>query len=102
MIRQRAGNYIKNDLKFNCSAYKIRFLVHHDNEESDVIPLVGEVLGENNYSRLTIPPDNWVAFQGIGMDKNMLSNIPNIEYDPSESINKSLSYFNVRSFDYNE
>ena len=77
-------------------------MVHHGNEESDVIPLVDEVLGENNYSRLTIPPNNWVAFQGIGMGKNMLLNIANIEHDPSESINKYLSYFNVRSFDYNE
>lgn len=81
---------------------EIRFLVHHGNEESDVIPLVDEVLGENNYSRLTIPPNNWVAFQGIGMGKNMLLNIANIEHDPSESINKSLSCFNVRGFEYNE
>ena len=44
-----------------------------------------------DYSRLTIPPGLWVAFQGVSDHVNMLINIANIEHDPSEANNIDLS-----------
>ena len=39
----------------------------------------------DNYSRLTVPPGLWIAFQGLGPDNNLLLNIANIAHDPIES-----------------
>ncbi len=46
-------------------------------------------LSSNNYQRLTLKPDSWMAFKGIGED-NMLLNIANLEHDPDEAINIDL------------
>ena len=43
------------------------------------------VLSKENYLRLTIPPQLWVAFQGVSDNTNMLFNIADIEHDPSET-----------------
>jgi len=53
-------------------------------------------IGEENYSRLTIPPNIWVAFKGISNGKNLILNIANIEHDPNESISVELkNYINL-------
>ena len=46
-------------------------------------------LSHNNYQRLTIKPNLWMAFRGIG-ESNMLLNIANIEHDPNEAENLEL------------
>jgi len=46
-------------------------------------------LSQNNYHRLTVRPNLWMAFKGIG-DNNMLLNIASIEHDPKESVNLEL------------
>ena len=78
---------------------EIRFIVHDGicNERKPFIePLIDVVLGDNNYRRLTIPPNFWLAFEGVGMNINMLMNVANIEHDPNEALNKALDYFNVK------
>jgi len=52
-------------------------------------------LSLNNYQRLTIVPNIWVAFRGIDTE-NILLNLANIEHNPNESDNLKLD-----SFDYN-
>lgn len=47
-------------------------------------------LSQKNYQRLTVKPNLWLAFRGIG-DKNILLNLANLEHDPSEAVNKELS-----------
>lgn len=54
-------------------------------------------LNHDNYQRLTVPPGNWVAFQGLGDGLNMLLNIANLEHDPLEAINVDLSAFPLGS-----
>ena len=81
---------------------EIRFIVHdgnRDKKEIPIEPLIDVVLGDTNYCRLTVPPNFWVAFKGIGANTNMLMNVANIEHDPNESVNKSLDFFNVRGFE---
>ncbi|RXJ69004.1 dTDP-4-dehydrorhamnose 3,5-epimerase [Halarcobacter ebronensis] len=46
-------------------------------------------LSQKNYQRLTVKPNLWMAFRGVG-ENNMLLNIASIEHDPSEAINISL------------
>ena len=79
----------------------IRFVIHDGIKikgKSYIKPIFDAVLGEHNYSRLTIPPGYWVAFQGIGSTINILMNLASIEHDPNESVNKKLDFFNVKGF----
>ena len=46
-------------------------------------------LSQDNYKRLTVSPNLWVAFRGLGK-YNMLLNIASIEHDPSEAININI------------
>lgn len=48
------------------------------------------VLGENDYRRLFVPPNVWVAFEGVGASKNLLMNLASIEHDPTESVVKEF------------
>jgi dTDP-4-dehydrorhamnose 3,5-epimerase len=84
---------------------KIRFVIHDANFDSsgcDVRPLIDTVLGPHNYFRLTVPPGLWVAFKGVTLGINLLLNIADIEHDPTEAINRSVDFFNVKGFNQNE
>ncbi|NQX40302.1 dTDP-4-dehydrorhamnose 3,5-epimerase [Pedobacter steynii] len=48
-----------------------------------------EIIGIDNYQRLTVPPLIWLAFQGISPDLNLLLNLANIEHNPVEAENRS-------------
>ena len=69
----------------------IRFVLYDDREGSGSQGSFQEViLSENNYGRLTIPPQIWFGFQGVGKDLNLLLNIANIPHDINEQENKEL------------
>lgn len=53
------------------------------------------IIGEINYSRLTIPPGLWFGFQGLE-NKNILTNIASIEHNPGESETKPLDFFDYK------
>ena len=46
-------------------------------------------LSQDNYKRLTVSPNLWVAFRGLGK-YNMLLNIASIEHDSREAININI------------
>lgn len=48
-------------------------------------------IGENNYKRLTVPPNIWFGFKGIGLCSNLVVNLSNIIHNPSESKKSELS-----------
>jgi dTDP-4-dehydrorhamnose 3,5-epimerase len=48
------------------------------------------ILSPKNYFRLTIPPNLWVAFQGIDEVASLLLNIASIRHDPAEVDSKDL------------
>ena len=52
-------------------------------------------LSKDNYQRLTIKPNLWLAFRGI-RDENILLNLASIEHNSNESENEKLD-----DFDYN-
>ena len=49
-------------------------------------------LSKDNYQRLTIKPNLWLAFRGIG-DENILLNLASIEHNSNESENEKLDNF---------
>jgi dTDP-4-dehydrorhamnose 3,5-epimerase len=52
-----------------------------------------EVIGENRYVRLTVPPGIWFGFQGIASGSSLLVNVADMEHKPDEVIRKSVPEF---------
>ena len=71
---------------------EIRFVVFDDREGSQTHGEYREiVLSPDNYKRLTIAPNLWVAFQGRGQGESMLLNIASLPHDPEESVNREIN-----------
>ena len=51
-------------------------------------------IGTNNYKRLTVPPNIWFGFKGLGLYSNLVVNLSNIIHDPSESKKAEISKLN--------
>jgi dTDP-4-dehydrorhamnose 3,5-epimerase len=64
---------------------EIEFVVHDNNSKE----FFSVKISQNNYQRLTVKPNLWLAFKGIGIN-NVLLNLSNIEHDSSESENMAL------------
>ena len=73
---------------------KVRF-VFYTNSNSELYR--EEIIGEDTYSRLTVPPCIWFGFQGLSQKPSLLANVANIEHDPDEVNKVDKSYF---SFDW--
>ena len=65
---------------------EIEFVVYDENSKE----FFSVKLSKNNYQRLTVKPNLWMAFRGVG-EYNMLLNLASVEHDPSEAVNKELS-----------
>lgn len=77
--------HIRMTLNFVIPVGEIRFVIYDDREKSTTYGNFFDItLGQNNYQRITIPPNVWVAFSGIGKDLNLLLNLANLEHDPTE------------------
>lgn len=77
--------HLKMTLNFVVPMGEIRFVIYDDRENSVTQNCFFDVtLGGSNYQRITIPPDVWVAFNGIGSSYNLLLNLANLEHDPLE------------------
>ena len=68
---------------------EINFVVYNE-ETKDFFSVT---LSQNNYRRLTVKPNLWMAFQGVG-EYNMLLNLASIEHNPTEAISVDLSEIN--------
>lgn len=64
----------------------IKFVLFDDrkNSSSDGV-MFSFVLSKENYCRVTVPPKIWMAFQGLGREKNILLNIADICHAPEEA-----------------
>lgn len=63
----------------------IKFVLFDNRKNSSTFNNFYEiVLSSENYSRLTVPPNVWMSFQGIGNKINLLANIANLEHDSME------------------
>lgn len=67
---------------------EIRFVLFDDRPQSKTKGNIMDVtLSIENYYRLSIPVNIWLAFQGIGKSTNLLLNISSITHDPNECKN---------------
>jgi len=70
---------------------EIKFVVY-DEETKEFFSVT---LSQKNYQRLTVKPNLWMAFQGIG-EYNMLLNLASIEHSQSEAVNIALDKINYK------
>jgi dTDP-4-dehydrorhamnose 3,5-epimerase len=63
----------------------IEFVVYDEEDKS----FFTQTLSRENYQRLTVKPNAWMAFRGKG-EYNILLNLANIEHNPEEAINIPL------------
>ncbi len=68
---------------------EIEFILYNENTKE----FLSIQLSQKNYKRLTIKPNLWMAFRGVG-ENNILLNIASMEHDPTEAINIDLSEIN--------
>lgn len=66
---------------------KVRFVFF---SRSLLGPYRTETIGEDSYSRLTVPPCLWFGFIGLGQTDSLVVNIANIPHDPEESVSKEI------------
>jgi dTDP-4-dehydrorhamnose 3,5-epimerase len=77
--------HLRMTLNFVIPVGEIRFVIYDDRLDSSTKGNFFDItIGQNNYQRITIPPNLWVAFSGIGKDLNLLLNLANLEHDPKE------------------
>ena len=50
-----------------------------------------EIIGEEKYARLTVPPGIWFGFQGRGSSQSLLMNLADMAHDPDEVLRKKTS-----------
>jgi len=63
----------------------VRFIMFDDRSGSSTTGHICEfILSYVNYGRLTVPPNIWLAFQGVAQEKSLLLNIANIPHDADE------------------
>ncbi|WP_394392263.1 hypothetical protein [Shewanella woodyi] len=53
-------------------------------------------IGIDAYSRLTVQPGVWVAFEGLSKESSLILNLASIEHDPEESENRELYSINLK------
>lgn len=59
--------------------------------------LINTIIGDKNYSRITVPPMIWFGFKGLSSSTSYILNISDINHDPLEVERKPLSFLNFLS-----
>ncbi len=84
----------KESVQNFCVPYGILKIVLFDNRKnSKSSGIIDEIIlnDSDHYYLLTIPPNIWYSFKSLSPDFTLLSNLINIEHNPSESENIPLN-----------
>lgn len=76
--------HTKMVLNFVVPVGEVQFVVYNGSE------FFTTILSKENYQRLTIEPNLWVAFKGISENTNLILNVASIEHVPDEAVNVHL------------
>ena len=69
---------------------KVQFVFYDENKNL----LKNLMIGEENYSRITVPPMIWFGFKGFSLNTSYILNISNEIHDPLEVERKPLTFLN--------
>ena len=84
------NKHMKMTLNLVVPVGKVLFIIH-DSNNSKNSNFFEIYLSQDNYQRLTIPPNLWIAFKGIDKEPNLIMNLSNLEHDPDELVKKDLN-----------
>jgi dTDP-4-dehydrorhamnose 3,5-epimerase len=65
----------------------------------DIARFRSEVIGDQRYARLTVPPGIWFGIQGLGSTSGLILNLADIPHDPEEVERRDLTeiYYDWRA-----
>lgn len=74
---------------------EVKFVFFDDRKKSIITNRFQEiVISKNNYKRITVPPNIWFGFKGIGKENNLVVNLSNIEHSDEEVERKEINKIN--------
>lgn len=59
-----------------------------------------EIIGEDNYCRLTVPPEVWFGFQGLSDKPSLVANVSDIEHNDNEITKADINEFSFKWSEY--
>ena len=71
----------------------VQFIFYNNNKKL----IENIIIGEKNYSRITVPPKIWFGFKGLSSSTSYILNVSDVSHDPSEIERKPLSFLNFIS-----
>ena len=71
----------------------VQFIFYNNNKKL----IDNIIIGEKNYSRITVPPKIWFGFKGLSSSTSYILNVSDVSHDPSEIERKPLSFLNFIS-----
>ena len=84
-------------LNYACINGKVKLALFDDRKESDTNNQYQElILSPKDYFLVTIPPNVWNGFKGIGKDESIIANCLTLPHNENEMVRKDPkdSYFN--------
>ena len=76
---------------------QVKFVFYDDRENSKITNRFQEiVISKSNYKRITVPPNIWFGFKGIGKENNLVVNLSNIEHSDDEVERKKINELNYK------
>jgi len=80
---------------------KIKFVLHDRRIDS---PSFGETqviyMGDENYVRVSVPPNIWNGFMGVGLEESFIVNFTDIPHDPNEIERMDPHHNGIIDFDW--
>jgi dTDP-4-dehydrorhamnose 3,5-epimerase len=72
---------------------QIKFVIYDNRHNSSTKGNIQEILLDNNsnYNLLTLPPNLWYSFRGIGQTYSLLANIIDVPHSKEESVTLPLN-----------
>ena len=70
---------------------KVKFVVVQNAEVQNQTEFDIVCIGESNYRILTVPPNHWVAFKCLNLEKSLVANFCDYSHDPEEQIKAPIN-----------
>lgn len=80
---------------------KIKFVLFDSRKDSPTYGKIQEIyIGNDNYVRVTVPPDVWNGFMGVGLEESYVINFTDIPHDPNEIIRMDPHNNDIINYDW--
>jgi dTDP-4-dehydrorhamnose 3,5-epimerase len=87
-------------LNYTCIDGQIKFVLYDDRPHSKTRGLVQEIfLSPENYCLVTVPPQIWNGFKGIGVRPSIVANCSTMPHSPQE-IERKPAFDNSIPYDW--